>query len=540
MRVSDYLVQSLVTLGITEIFGLPGDYNFNILYSIEDNEKSKWIGCINELNAGYAADGYARTKGYGAVVTTYGVGELSAINAIAGSFAENIPVMSIVGVPRTKDIEKNRLIHHNFQHPDYYAFQKAYEPVVETTAYLTKENAKEEIDRIIDVMVKTRRPVYVAIPVDVCLHEIDGTIVTPEQVSDINVLKSFVNDASEIINKSSKPVIIGDTLIKRHQCESIYKKFVEHTKIPVTNFIMGLGIIDSDYDKYLGSYLSKYGHEAAYKNLMETDCAILVGPIYSDLNTFGFSLPYGPNDCISIYGNYSVIQNKIYDNIYMKDVLKELSMSVNPFKLDVSVGNLGYEKSEIKNQQLSSEYIYPRLQEFFKPNDLLFIETGIIPHGFAGIKLPSNVKVNTQTLWGSIGWATPATLGGCIAEPSRRAILFTGEGSHQLTATEISNMMRRGVKPIIIVLNNSGYTIERILSNNPMDPFNDIAEWNYSKLPEVFAGDVWISQASTDKEFDTVLKLAEQQDKMCYIEVFAEKMDLPVITAKIIERIKKQ
>ena len=161
-------------------------------------------------------------------------------------------------------------------------------------------------------------------------------------------------------------------------------------------------------------------------------------------------------------------------------------------------------------------------------------------HGFAGMKLPKNVIANTQTLWGSIGWATPASMGGCMADKSRRTILFTGEGSHQLTAMEIGNMMRRGLKPIVIVLNNSGYTIERILSNDPNDSFNEIADWNYAKLPELFAGDIWIAQASTDKEFDTALKLAEHQDKMCYIEIFTEKMDLPFITAKTIERLKNK
>ena len=161
-------------------------------------------------------------------------------------------------------------------------------------------------------------------------------------------------------------------------------------------------------------------------------------------------------------------------------------------------------------------------------------------HGFSAMKLPKNVIANTQTLWGSIGWATPAALGGCLADKTRRTILFTGEGSHQLTATEVSNMMRRGLKPIIIVLNNSGYTIERILSNDPEDSFNNIADWNYSKLPELFQGDVWIATATTEKEFDTALKLAEHQDKMCYIEIFTEKMDLPFITAKTIERLNKQ
>ena len=106
ITVIDYLIKQLEHLGINDIFGLPGDFNFNIIEAIEKNKNTSWIGCTNELNAGYAADGYARVKGYGALVTTYGVGELSAINAIAGSFAEYVPVIKIVGTPSTKILPK--------------------------------------------------------------------------------------------------------------------------------------------------------------------------------------------------------------------------------------------------------------------------------------------------------------------------------------------------------------------------------------------------------------------------------------------------
>lgn len=98
MNTAEYLVKKLEELGVNEFFGLPGDYNFNLLYAVENNPNTCWIGCTNELNAGYAADGYARMRGYGALITTYGVGELSAMNAIAGSLAENVPVISIVGI----------------------------------------------------------------------------------------------------------------------------------------------------------------------------------------------------------------------------------------------------------------------------------------------------------------------------------------------------------------------------------------------------------------------------------------------------------
>jgi len=225
----------------------------------------------------------------------------------------------------------------------------------------------------------------------------------------------------------------------------------------------------------------------------------------------------------------------------MEDVLAELIEKLPKKNINVPEVKTGYAAAEIKDEKLTSKYIYPRLQKFFKEGDCLIMETGIIPHGFAKIKLPDNVMVHTQTLWGSIGWATPAAFGASVAlKGKRRVILFTGDGSHQLTASEISNIMRHNLNTIVIVLNNDGYTIERILSNSPDDDFNNIIHWNYSKLPEVFSGNVWISQAKTDKEFNTALKIAETQKSMCYLEIFTDEMDIPVITEKTIEKLKKR
>lgn len=542
MRVAEYLIKSLEKLGITDFFGLPGDYNFNILYALEQNPNTNWIGCTNELNAGYAADGYARVKGFGAVITTYGVGELSAMNAIAGSFAENVPVISIVGVPKSSAIQNNVLLHHNFQTPDYYAFEKAFRNVTETTAYLTKENAKQEIDRIISIFVKERRPVYVAIPIDVTQEEIGDETGFVYPQSNPDNLKSAVNAILNMAEKSNKPVLLADALLKRYRLEKEFARLADKTGYPVSNFIMGIGAVNTSEKNYLGTYLASFGNDTAKEMLFNTDCLISFGPIYSDLNTFGFSLPYNLEDYAAIYGTYTVVDHKRYDDVMMNDIIEELIKVLPEKTITLPKIETGYKPSEIKDEELSSKYIYPRLQEFFKENDCIFMETGIIPHGFAGVKLPDNVSVHTQTLWGSIGWATPAAFGAGIAlkDTNRRVILFTGEGSHQLTATEVSNMMHHNLKPIVMVLNNNGYTIERILSDSPDDSFNNIIQWNYSKLPEVFSGNVWTSRAKTDKEFNTALKFAEIQNTMCYIEVFTEEMDIPYITRKTIEKLKKE
>ena len=540
MNTAEYLVKKLEELGINDFFGLPGDYNFNILYAVEKNPNTHWIGCTNELNAGYAADGYARMRGYGAVITTYGVGELSAINAIAGSNAENVPVISIVGVPATKTIENKTMVHHNFQDVNYYACYEAHKPLTAACAYLTRDNAKIEIDRVLKTFVKEKKPVYIAIPLDIALMEISDKEVSYDWSSDEEVLKLVTNKIVAKINNSKNPVILGDLLVKRFDARIEYKEFVEKTRIPVTNFLMGTNLIDMDYDLYLGGYYANFANPIAGKYVQETDCLIAVGPVYTDLNAFGFHLPYKINNHIAIYGTYTYVDGQRFNNVKMSDVLDSVTKLVDSKNMTISdKPQIGYEHKDSSPKALTSEYIYPRLQEFIKENDIVLAETGIVPQGIAPMKLPSNVELQTQTLWGSIGWATPATLGVCMAKPNSRVILVTGEGSHQLTAMEIGNMLRRGVKPVIIVLNNKGYTVERVLSNSPDDCFNDIMQMNYSKFARVFEGDVWSTKVTTADDFDKALKVTQIMNKMCYIEICTEAMDMPKLTESLITSLRK-
>ncbi len=540
MNTAEYLVRKLEELGVNDFFGLPGDYNFNILYAIENNPNTNWIGCTNELNAGYAADGYARERGFGALVTTYGVGELSAINAVAGSFAENVPVIHIVGTPSTKCIADKTRVHHNFVEVQPYAYVEAFKNVSETTAFLSRDNAKLEIDRVLKVFVKERKPVYIAIPLDIAKMEISDRDVDYNWISNPETLSQVVNLISEKINKSKKPVILGDTLIKRFDARIEYKEFVEKSGIPTTNFLMGTNLIDFECKNYIGTYFSKFANPVAQKYLEETDCLIAVGAIYSDLNSFGFNLPYKINSQIAIYGTHVYIDGVCYDNVKMSDVLDNLSKVVEAKDFAIEKLKIGYEKTSAPTtDKLTSEYIYPRLQEFMKENDILIAETGIIPQGVVQMRFPNNTELVTQTLWGSIGWATPAALGTCVASPKKRVILFTGEGSHQLTALELGNMLKCGVKPIVIVLNNKGYTIERLLSDNPDDKFNDIVQMNYSKFARVFEGDIWSTRVETQDDFDKALKVTQIMNKLCYIEVCTDSDDTPELTRKMIESFKK-
>ena len=104
-------MRRLNEIGVDDVFGVAGDYAFPINDAIIEHPDIKWIGCCNELNAAYAADGYARMRGIGGLGTTYGVGELAAISAIAGSYAENLSIFHLIGMPNLATQEGRALVH---------------------------------------------------------------------------------------------------------------------------------------------------------------------------------------------------------------------------------------------------------------------------------------------------------------------------------------------------------------------------------------------------------------------------------------------
>src|SRR3984893_1714218 len=118
-----YLATRLVQLGVTHLFGLPGDFNLTLLDEMLTVEGIAWSGSTNELNAAYTADGYARVgRRPGALVTTYGVGEVSASNGNAGSYGEDVPVVHIVGMPSRASMERGAALHHTFVDGDFLRF----------------------------------------------------------------------------------------------------------------------------------------------------------------------------------------------------------------------------------------------------------------------------------------------------------------------------------------------------------------------------------------------------------------------------------
>lgn len=522
VTVIEHVLTRLQALGITDVFGVPGDYAFPVEDAIVNFPGIRWVGCCNELNAAYAADGYARIRGVAAVSTTYGVGELSALNAIAGAYAEHLPVFHLVGTPNRRTQVERALVHHTLGNGEFDLFRKMAEPVVCASAVVTPENVAAETERLISAALYHRRPVYMAVPADVADRPAAGPAQQIEEpASDSSSLRAAADAIISALDGAEAACVLPGVLVARAGSTAALRAFVDASGLPFATMFMDKSVLDERHPAYAGMYDGRLMDESVRVFVESCDCVLTIGALMTDFNTGAFTARLDPQKTIDVRLHHARVGATTYHSVEMKDLLAELARRVprrtthrapRPSSFGLASGGI--------NDPITAEALYPRWANFLKPDDIVIAETGTASMGLAFAHLPRGTTFHNQTLWGSIGWATPAAFGAAVAAPGRRVVLITGEGSHQLTAQEVSQFGRRGMRPIVFVLNNSGYLIERLLCRDPGVAYNDVAPWRYSELPHALGCDDWFTaRVSTCGELDQALATAGGGNLAAYVEV---------------------
>ncbi len=527
--VVEHVLRRLKELGIREVFGVPGDFSFGISDAVIHDPELRWIGTSNELNAAYAADGYARVQGFAALSTAFGVGELSALCGVAGSYTEHLPVFHLAGMPNTKTQRERRLVHHTLGNGEFDVFLKMAQPAACASAILTPENTVSEMERLVSALINHRRPVYVGIPADIATAQlIEGcAAVTPAPgpASDQEALKEAVEAITEKLGQAKTAAILAGYLIPRLGCTTEAQTLVEATGLPFATMFMDKTALDETHPQYIGMYDGRIMNPDIREFIEGCDCILNLGALWSDLNTGAFTANLDPARMIAVMHYHVRVGRAVFPCIEMRDALVALAGKVRKKQVAApKVHGLG-EPQGAPGDKITPDYLYPRWEKFFRPGDLVIAETGTVSMGLAFALMPKGSVFHNQTLWCSIGWATPAALGAALAAPDKRTILLTGEGAHQMTVQEIGQFCRYGVKPIVFCLNNQGYLIERLLCKEPLLAYNDLAPWNYQKLPEVLGCNDWFcARVTTNSELDAAMEKAAACGTGAYIEVMTDMM----------------
>jgi indolepyruvate decarboxylase len=538
--VIQHVLKRLEEIGVDDVFGVAGDYAFPVNDAIVEHPAINWIGCCNELNAAYAADGYARMRGVGAVCTTYGVGELAAMSAIAGSYAEHLAVFHLIGTPNLPTQEGRALVHHTLGNGEFDLFHRMAEAVVCASAVMTPQTAASETERLIAEAFYHRRPVYMAFPSDVANAPVlGGAPSVSAPTSDPEALASATDAVAASLNNAGQACVLPGVLLRRLGLQAAAAAFVDASGLPFATMFADKSVLGEDHPGYIGMYAGRLMEEPVRAFVESCDAVIMIGAMLTDGNTAGNTVRLDPDKTIHIDHHRVTVGGRVYRNVEVADILAGLSGLITNSRQqpDLAPGTLGPIVGG-GDDPITADALYPRWANFLRPNDVIMTDTGTSSLGLAFAQLPKGAEFHNQTLWASIGWATPAAFGAAIGARDRRLILITGEGSHQMTAQEISQFGRHGLRPIVFVLNNSGYLSERMLCKDMALAYNDIAAWNYAELPHALGCQGWFTtRVSTCGELDNALKTAEQADGAAYIEVVTDNYEAPPLYRKLHENV---
>ena len=529
VTVAEYVVNRLADLGIDRVFGVPGDYSFPFDDAIEACERLQWIVCANELNAAYAADGYARINGVSILSTTYGVGELSALNGVMGARAQRLPVFHIVGAPSTQIQRQGLITHHTLGDGVFNNFKAASEAACCVSANLTPDNVIEEMERVIREALRLSAPAYISVPMDLGKMPIIGKPVKGVPLSQIKrthsdpaALAAAIDFVVGKMQASNNTIALPTQFVTNYGLTTALLNFLKASKLPFATTPMDKGVLSESHPGYLGIYNGMGSSPVDLKATLEGAELVLDigGVVFEDFNTTFWTDNIASTKLIVLGDQFVRMGSTIFTGVTLGDMLEGLTkrVSARP-NLSVKSPQPVMPIVGAATDPTSSDNFYPRLQSLLKSGDVLVVETGTCILYTTPMLLPDGVGFQTQTLWGSIGWATPAAEGVCMANKKGRTILVTGDGSHQLTANEIGVMGRYGIKPIIFVLNNNIFGVENVLSE--IGPsYDELAKWKYAQIPAAMGCDTWFAaRVSTVAELDAAIKKANTYDGASYIEV---------------------
>jgi indolepyruvate decarboxylase len=224
------------------------------------------------------------------------------------------------------------------------------------------------------------------------------------------------------------------------------------------------------------------------------------------------------------------IRHHHYADVYLKDFIRGLAGRLSrrePARLDIrraSEGCIHRRTAEYRlepDRPLTVRRLFDRASHFLCCDTVAIAETGVALFSAAETLMPEGTTFLGQMFYASIGYTVGATVGACLAAPGRRVVLFVGDGAFQMTCQDLSTIIRNRLKPVIILLNNDGYTIERVICDRP---YNDIQPWKYHRLVEVF-GTGLAFDVRTEGELEEALRQAAAADSVVFIEVHTGRLD---------------
>jgi len=492
--VGAYLATRLEQLGLTHHFVVPGDYNLLLLDQLLANPRLTQVGCCNELNAAYAAEGYARARGAAALVVTYNVGAFSALNGVAGAYAEHLPVLLISGGPNTNDRGAGHRLHHTLGtehlHYQYEIFRQV---TCEAVQIAHAQDAPHLIDRAIAAALREQRPAYIEIPCNLaaapCAAPSPFATLRPLRRSDPGALDAAVAAAAALLAAAAKPLLLAGPRLRPAGAGAAFARLAEALGCAVAVMPSAKGMFPEDHPQFIGVAWGPVSSPGCGEVVDWADLVLAAGPLWTDYSTVGWTAQPRPQRTIDAEIGRVRLPDADLSGVELAEFLVALAARVAPrpatltqfarvrpppAAVTVAAAAAPLTRAELARQ----------VEAELDGRTTLVVETGDSWFNGMYAALPTGGGFEIEMQWGSIGWSVPATLGLALGlGPQRRVVTMVGDGSFQLTAQEVSTLIRARLPALLLLINNGGYTIEVEIHDGP---YNRIKNWDYAGLIDVF------------------------------------------------------
>ncbi|WP_447972157.1 alpha-keto acid decarboxylase family protein [Nitrospira sp. Kam-Ns4a] len=462
MRLAPYLFQRVAEAGVAHAFGLPGDLALPLFEAL-DASPLRLVLTTHEPAAGFAADAYARLRGLGLAVVTYGAGGLNLVNPIGQAYAEKSPVLVVSGAPDLAARSPDQLIHHKVKTFD--TQRRIFEEVTVASTVLDDPlTASREIERVLGAVLHEKRPGYVEVPRDRAWMEIApaSAPTSPAPCADPLTVAEALQEIADRFARSRRPVILAGVEIMRLGLRQSLLRLAERYNLPVATSFMGKAVFPEHHPNFIGTYMGAAGHPYARRLVEESDCLLMLGAWLTDTETGLFTSAIPRQAVIQVLAHHVLVSQHRYDGVGLEAVLPAL------------LKEPGGPPREFTNEFVREDI----------PKEGAFLLRGVMAALSAlddrhytfitdcGDCLFGSVELNAEVIlnpgyYASMGFGVPAALGAALAVPSRRPIAVVGDGGFQMTGMELATLVRYELEAIVIVLNNGGYRSLEALGADP-------------------------------------------------------------------------
>lgn len=522
LTIASHLANRLQQRGVKRGFGIVGDYALRLFADMEE-VGFPFLVTADEQGAAFAADAYARLKGLGVVAVTYGVGGLKITNAVAGAWAEQVPLLVISGAPGLKERVGDVLLHHKIRNFDsqLVVFEEL------TCAQAVIDNpatAADEIDRVITEVLSHQRPGYLEIPRDM----VEVAISPPQHEHlrshmppvDDERLRAAVADAMECLRDSATPVVHAGAMVWRRGLGDALVGAAERLQVPVATSSLAKGLFPERHPLSLGVYMGAVSDADVVERVETASTVVSFGVLNTDLTMGAFTAHLDPHRHIDAQDNEVTIGLRTYKDVPLWAFLPALAEAASGQGEVVSEAlhhRPGFDPED--STPLSVARVIAAVDAHMDDRHGLLVDPGECL--FASVDLSAPRWCLASAYYATMGYAVPGALGAGIAEPGVRPVVLVGDGAFAMTGLEAASAAFHGIHPVILVLDNNGYGTQRPMKDGA---FNDIPPLRAEALPAVFGtGRGWL--ATTEGELDTALTDAMASDELCIIRALVPKAD---------------